>query len=232
MNNQFQGERFAGWSALASGVLGILAVLSLIAFYTFQVPRMLAENDLAAPGGFNLGLLNDLLTLAAGFFLLLLVLLFPGAAAKASPAQLAATLSGLAGATGILLTMLAFLLGRISLLQQAVFYALAFGPLGVWHLAVNTAGVGRWLFSARLARFGQIVGLGEVAAFAAFNLFGGWTILATTDFAALLTNYPLILGTLVGGLTGYIGGPLWAIGLGRALLAKVADRDRPPDPTA
>jgi hypothetical protein len=224
LNLNLPRTRFASWSALGSGILGLLAILALTIFYVFQVPGMLAQDGPAA-APFNFGTLNDVLTLAAAIFLLLLVVQFPASAGEPGARfPRTARWLGMLGALGIIAAMSAFVLGRISLVQQAIYYAVSFGPLGAWHLAVNST---RWrprLIPAGLARLGQVVGLGELAAFAAFLLFGGPRLLGATDLSQFLTNIPLLAGMLISGLTGYVGGPIWVIGLGRQLLSQADNK--------
>lgn len=216
-----QLTRYTGLAALATGSVAILAILSLIVFYMFQAPQAFRDAEQGISGFYFFGFLNDLLTLVAALPLLALVVSFYQLTRERTAGiGIVAMLLGLIGASGIVATMTFFVFHVISLTQQAVFFIISFGPLGLWHITTNYYGRREQIVPLRLARFGIVVGLGELIAFIAFFLFGGLNLLNSTDYQSLMTNYPLVIGIGIGGFLGYLGGPVWAVWLGRVFLSK------------
>ncbi len=209
--------RLASRSARLNGVLALLAILSLVLFYLFLLIQASGDAEAGFPGSF-FGPLNDLLTLLAALPLLVLAIAWFGLISeRAGVAGRAALLFGILGSLGVMATMTLFVLGALSLVEQGIYFVLALGPLGLWRLHTSYHGRQDDVLPPRLARFGMIVGLSELIAFLAFSRFGGWSLLSNPDFSSALTNYPLLIGVFVGGLTGYLGGPIWSLGLARAL---------------
>lgn len=212
--------RQAGGMALASGIFGLLAVASLLVFYSLLSLHAAQEGWGSTQGaGYPFGLLNDILTLLAALTTLILVLLIPALSQKrVNIFMQVGTLFGVAGSSGITMVMTVFLLGGISLVEQGAYYAIAFGPLGIWHIVVNGANP-KNIIPKGLARFGIIMGTGEVVASLSFVVFNGFQILNTADYQSVLNNYPMMFGTMLGGFLGYVGGPIWSVLLGRRLLS-------------
>ncbi len=196
---------WAGRAALGYGYVSIAAILALVLFYA---------------GVRIFGTINDFLTLVATLPLLALVLIFHRLVGRRNPlVSVVATSFGLIGGAAIVADMALFLARVIPLMAQVVVFILSFGPLGVWIFAVSSLGRAQGILPSRLAWFGVVIGVGELIASVSFLLFGGLRLLDTTDFRGLLSNYPLLIGTVPGGIVSYLGTPIWALWLGRVLVS-------------
>jgi len=217
-----QIKRKAGLISMVSGVLGIISIIALVLMYAIMIPQLSngdaqESSNAAAIFGFT----NDFLTLLTALFLLIFMIIFHLLHANmAYRISVIITLVGCIGAFWVVMVMAGFIFKTISLMEQGALFALAFGPLGLWHLRASYVGRINKVMSAPLFRLGIIVGVGEIVAFVSFFTFGGLEIFGMTDFQTLLSNYPLIIGASLGGIIGYVAGPIWSVGVGRFLLSE------------
>ena len=188
--------RIGGWSALASGAAAILALIAIALFFA-GVPSLGPANDL-------------LLALMALSMAPIAVALFRLAQQRFGPVAVAVLL------IGGLAAMLVFAINKVLMVLGVVRVTtytrigdrtlatamLGFAGVGLWLLAANL--LGRWhgWLPAGLTWLGVAVGLGFILMAATYWRWGG--------------SHPLMY---VSGLAWQLGYSIWAIWLGRMLLA-------------
>jgi len=221
MMDKTQIKRRAGLVSIISGALGIISIIAIVLMYATLIPQLSnggtqESSNTVAIFGFT----NDFLTLLTALFLLIFMILFHLIQANmAYRISVIITLVGCIGAFWIVMVMAGFIFKTISLMEQGALFTLAFGPLGLWHLRASYVGRINKVVSVSLSRLGIILGIGELVAFISFFAFGGLEIFSMTDFQALLSNYPLMIGASLGGIISYVAGPIWSVGVGRFLLS-------------
>jgi ketosteroid isomerase-like protein len=206
-------HRFAGWASIASGIVGLVAVVCLIAYLTTQAQTFM-QSGVMPPLG------RMLLTANVAGGLLQALLMIPAAIAVSalvergsSHVSQAMTVVGCIGLSVVALLKLLLLLP-----DPAVSDILFMGPtgsVGVWLVVVN------WLLAGKLALFarilGTIAGLGLVIVGVSFFFLGGLAVLSGGPFA-YANDVDFHIGIAVGGVPGFILYPVWAVWLGRTLL--------------
>ena len=141
----------AGQLAIASGIVGILATLVLIAFFILEAPQTVAAGAKTS----RLGALNDAL---GGIQLLLLL---PVAARLALAGNLPSRLGAIAGVVGLAAGAIASELYVLELIGFTVNYpmvAAGNGLVGVWILTISLGGEPR--LARGLKRLGIATGAG------------------------------------------------------------------------
>jgi hypothetical protein len=207
--------RSAGWAAIASGFVGILAVGSLIAYLTTQADEFI-KSGVMPPVGRLLITSNYVgVMLQAIFMIPVAVALHTLGRQRSVGVSRAAVTVGIIALCGVALFRL------LLLVNPAVSDILFMGPIGfvgVWLIVVN------WLLAGVLSRAiritGTIAGVGLVIVGASFFFLGGLVVLTEGPYA-YTSNVAFHIGIAVGGLPGFIIYPIWAILLGRKLLRGV-----------
>ena len=213
-------KRIGGWAALASGILYLFAFVALVLFFAVEYEQAASNNARGVEAFYPFGFASDLLPVFAAAATLILVGVLYGLLRDTAPrwSQIGAAFGAVGGLT-LLLTNLLFVLHAITLGQQGQFSFLAFAPTGVWLAIVNALARRDGLLSPRLSLLGMIVGIGEVVAVAVAIPSGALPMLATANFGSISGNLPLLISLSVGFLMGLIGGAVWPLGVGRALLS-------------
>ncbi|TME16196.1 MAG: hypothetical protein E6I63_07435 [Chloroflexi bacterium] len=208
----------AGQLAIASGIVGILATLVLIAFFILEAPQTVAAGAKTS----RLGALNDAL---GGIQLLLLL---PVAARLALAGNLPSRLGAIAGVVGLAAGAIASELYVLELIGFTVNYpmvAAGNGLVGVWILTISLGGEPR--LARGLKRLGIATGAGLLMIPLGVFLLGGLGSLSDSRLA--LRNYPFLATAAIGITAFAIALPIWSIWLGRQLrVAKAEARNLPP----
>lgn len=198
-------HHFSGWAAVASGVVGLIALAALFVYLSTQFGEF-QETGTIPPAGWVLLRINY-----AGVMLQAL-LLMPAAVTldkllrPASPkvSQLAIG-TGVAGLCGVAVLRL------LLLLTPAVSDILFMGPLGfvgVWLAIVNLLASG--VLPRALRVVGLLAAIGLIIVGASFFFLGGLAVLHDGPFA-YQDNAEFHLGIAIGGIPGFILYPIWAI---------------------
>jgi hypothetical protein len=203
---------FAGWAAVASGAVGIVSFVCLIAYLTTQVDQLI-KSGIMPPAGRIL-----ITTNYVGVLVQALLMLPVALAVNTLTRDRAPNASRIFLVVGIV-ALLGVALARLLLLfSPAVSDILFMGPMGfvgVWLIAVN------WLsadvMSTVLRILGMTAGLGLMILGASFFFLGGLAVLTDGPFA-YANNVNFHIGIRIGGFPGFILYPIWAILLGRRLL--------------
>lgn len=212
-------KRIGGWAGLASGALYLLAFVALVLFFAVEYEQAASNNARGVQAFYPFGFASDLLPVFAATATLILVGVLYGLVRDTAPRwSLLGAAFGVVGGLTLLLTNLLFVLHAITLGQQGQFSFLAFAPTGVWLAIVNALARRNGLLSPRLSLLGMIVGIGEVVAVAVAIPSGALPMLATGGYATISGNPPLLISLSVGFLLGLVGGAVWPLGVGRALL--------------
>ena len=212
-------KRIGGWAGLASGILYLLAFVALVLFFVVEYEQAVSNNARGVEGFYPFGFASDLLPVfAAAATLILVGVLYGLLRDSARGWSLLGAAFGVVGGLTLLLTNLLFVLHAITLGQQGQYSFLAFAPTGAWLALVNLLARRSGLLSPRLSLLGLVVGIGEVVAVAVAIPSGALPMLATGDFASISGNPPLLISLSVGFLMGLLGGAVWPLGVGRALL--------------
>jgi len=196
--------RYGPKSALASGVLMLLATVFLFAFYALEAPAILAEG---ADAWVPLGRTNDaLIGLAALSAIPLAALLHEAWRLRAAALSTTIFVIALVGLLLIGIVQLMYAANFISTAVQSLLTVAGWLGIGVWLIAVN-AGKAHPALSGVLAWLGVVAGVGFIGVGAAVVLLGD----AVSDPEAALTNPLAIVAGLSGAVALSIGYPIWAL---------------------
>ena len=188
-----------GWVALGTGIVVILAVLSLALMFTVSM---------------SFGAVNDVLNGIFGIFSAVLAWMLSAEHRAKSP-FLSHIALGLAfvGAIVSIVGSVLILYGFTDFLLAGLYSALGNALIGVWLVAFCYSLQGSQTLPRRLISFGFVVG-----ALMALGLIGIPGILARIDNMDSMPGYLYI--ALFGWLGTYVLYPIWTIWLGRSLLNK------------
>lgn len=204
--------RVAGWAAIASGVIGIVAVGCLIAYLATQA-REFMDSGVMPPVGAVLITSNYLGVLLQALCMIPVALALHSLGRQCSPRVSRATVTvGIVALAGVALLRL------LLLLNPAVSDILFMGPMGfvgAWLIVVNYLLAG--ILSGALRIVGSVAGVGLVVVGASFFFLGGLAVLTDGPFA-YANDADFHIGIAVGGLPGFILYPVWAFLVGRKLL--------------
>ena len=204
--------RGSAYAAIASGVIGIISVASLVVYLASQATEF-AESGVMPPLGKVL-----LTTNYAGVMLQALLMIPVALTVHAIGAQRSFRLSRIAVTIGVIALAVVAFLRLLLLLSPAVSDILFMGPMGfvgAWLIVVN------WLLAGTLTgalrATGMVAGIGLVILGASFFFLGGLVVLTDGPFA-YADDADFHVGIAIGGVPGLIVYPIWAILLGRTLL--------------
>jgi hypothetical protein len=202
--------RYGRKSALASGVLMLVATVFLFAFYALEAPAILAEG---ADRWVPLGRTNDaLIGLAALAAIPLAALLHEAWRSRAAGVSATVFVIAVAGLVLIGIVQLVYAANLISTATQSLLTVTGWLAIGVWLIAVN-AGKAHPAVGGALAWLGVGAGVGFMAVGAAVVLLGD----AVSDPEAALSNPLAIVAGLAGALSLSIVYPIWALWIWRRL---------------
>jgi hypothetical protein len=202
--------RYGRQSALASGVLMLVATVFLFAFYALEAPAILAEG---ADRWVPLGRTNDaLIGLAALAAIPLAALLHEAWRSRAANLSATVFVIGVAGLVLIGIVQLVYAANLISTATQSLLTVTGWLAIGLWLIAVN-AGKAHPAVNGVLAWLGVGAGVGFMAVGAAVVLLGD----AVSDPEAALSNPLAIVAGLAGALSLSIVYPIWALWIWRRL---------------
>jgi len=218
-----QLRRWGGWAALANGIIGALPLPFTVLFFAFEAPQAVKDVAQGITGFYPFGFLSDALPILVALAAVVVIVVLYRLERKGAPQLSAvAALLGLAGNLGMAVGGILIVFHKITVMEQVQLLVISLGPLGLWQILVNYLARRDGLLPSRLTGFGILSGVGQMAAFVVFFLFGGLSAAASSNAASILSNYPLLISLVigtVGGFLGYnIGAPVWAIWLGRVFL--------------
>lgn len=206
-------NRRAGWSAVASGLMGLMSFGCLLAMAGYIASHLPDEFKTLADAPFLLRLL--LKGVYVGSMLQALFMIPVAAAAHTLGRLRSPRLSQLATVVGIGALTIVVLLRVLIFVDSEVSDILFIGPMGfvgVWLIVVN------WLRRDRISRglriAGTVAGVGFVIAGMSFFFLGGLAEVAHPG--AYANNVPFHIGLWVGGIPAFILYPIWAILLARS----------------
>ncbi len=200
---------YAGWAAYLSGMAGILAMVTLLLFFGLEATPNSAQ-------GFHIwGPLSDICPIIQ--MLLLVVVaraLYLMERQTAPGVSLFAEVIGMVGMLGVAVLQLLLILDVIPFEQEVGPVVVATGVVGVWLILANHIGRVQRLLPSHLAWLGIAVGVAFLFEPAMLSMVGGGV-----DWRNIMSNYILLIGSALIFLVAYVGFPVWAIWLGRALTA-------------
>jgi hypothetical protein len=201
--------RRIGWLAIASGIVGILATVVLIAFYALEAPQAVAAGAKTS----RLGAVNDAM---GGVEYLLLV---PVAAmflpARETLTRLAA-IGGAAGLAGVAIVQELYVFGVIGSAVDYPAIAVGYALIGVWIATASLVGRRSAHLPHLLTLLGVAIGVGMLLIPVGVFLLGGLGVMTAPKL--VLTNYPFLASTAIAIIAIAIGLPLWSVWLGRYLV--------------
>lgn len=205
-------NRRAGWSAIASGLMGFMSFGSLLAGAVYIASHKPDEFKALA----DVPLLGRLLFkgVYVGSMLQALFMIPVAVAAHRLGRLRAPILSRVATAVGISALLVVIALRVLIFVNSEVSDILFIGPMGfvgVWLIIVNWLQRGRISRGLRIA--GTVAGVGFVIAGLSFFFLGGLNEVAHPG--AYGNNMPFHIGLWVGGIPAFVVFPIWAILLGR-----------------
>jgi hypothetical protein len=204
--------RSTGWSAIASGVVGIVSFVCLIAYLTTQVDQFI-QSGVMPPAGRILLTTNYVGVLVQA--LLMVPVAFAVSTLMRDKTPTASRIFLVVGIVALLGVALARLLLLFSPAVSDILFMGPMGFVGVWLIAVNWLSAG--VISRVLRITGMIAGLGLTILGASFFFLGGLAVLTDGPFA-YANNVNFHTGIRIGGVPGSILYPIWAILFGRRLL--------------
>ena len=211
-------HRPAGWAAIASGAIGIIAFGLLVAFLAITPTEILESKVTLEPG--VMPPVSRLLINSSdvGFILQALFMIPVALVLHAFGRQHAPGVSRATVTVGVFALSLIALLRLLTLLNPAVSGILFMGPtcfVGAWLIVVN------WLLAGVLSRglriTGTVAGIGLVIQSASFFFLGGRIVL-TEGPEAIADDVDFHNWNAIGGVPGSILFSIWAILLGYKLI--------------
>jgi hypothetical protein len=201
--------RRAGQVTIASGIVGVVATVVLIAFYILEAPQAVAAGAKTS----RLGAINDAL---GGVEYLLLVPLAAMLRRAGDGLSRLAAIAGVAGLAGVAIAQELYVFGVIGLQVNYPIVAVGSGLIGIWIGTVSLV-VGRSLhLSNGLALLGAGVGVGMLLIpVGAFPL-GGLSVMTAPKL--VMNNYPFLATVGIAIIAIAIGLPVWSIWLGRRVV--------------
>jgi hypothetical protein len=201
--------RRTGQLAIASGIVGVLATVVLIAFYVLEAPQAVAAGAKTAP----LGAANDAL---GGVEYLVLV----PVAAMLRPAgnrlSLLAAIGGVAGLVGVALAQELYVFGAIGPAVDYPAIAVGNGLIGVWIATVSLVAPHSVHLPRGLTLFGVAIGAGMLLIPVGVFLLGGLGVMTAPKL--LLNNIPFFVTVGIAIIAIAVGMPIWSMWLGRHLV--------------
>jgi hypothetical protein len=212
-------------AALAAGIIGAAATIFLILFFTLEAPR-----GIESPNRF--GFLSDLLPVfAAPPAVIVCIVMFLALRKNASRLSAVTALLGITGIAIVTISYLLYTMQWIDLNTQIAGYLLHQAPMGAWYILVSSLARRSGFLPPRLAKFGILVGSGQIISFILLYLLGGYSAMVSTSPAMIPSNIPLLIALIIGtpaGTLGYLGPPIWLIWLGLALRREGYQREYIP----
>lgn len=205
-------QRLTGWSAIASGVIGIIAVTSLMAFFAVETPQVRSTGNptVSSP----LGTTSDIALMLQALLMLPVAVALHARGRQRSPGLSRVALGlGVATLSTMVILQLLLVVKVLRFAQEGPPFTAAIGVLGLWLIVVNGSSSGA--LPRRITRTGSVAGIGFAVLAASFFAFGGPA--AAADPVGF-SNPALLIGSGIGTLVGFIAYPIWAILLGRTLL--------------
>jgi hypothetical protein len=193
-----------GWTSMATGVVGLFALLFIVLLYTVGGPFG-TLNDLA----------NGLLAILTG---ILAVLFYVQARAQSPLLSLGALILALIGALAVPLGSALVISGRTGWFRAALYASAGFGAIGLWLVWLNVSALHSLAWSHSLAVAGIVIG--AVMALGLAVLPGLFTASPAWDSAPweLAPWYVSYVGVAAGSLGWLVLYPIWCVLLGRAYL--------------
>lgn len=206
-------NRLAGWAAILSGMAASVALVTTFLFFAVEVNT---------GAGRLWGPLSDLSPIVQMAVLLIVApVLYVLERPVSSRLSLLALMIGMAGMLGVVFLQTFLMLGIIPTAQEIGLFAFAAGLVGVWLIVANFVGRQQRSVPSRLAWLGMVVGV----AYALEPVI--ITVVGETDLRTYTSNPLLVVASAIVFVVGYFGFPVWAIWLGRVLLARKApDEER------
>lgn len=200
---------YAGWAAYVSGIAGILAMVTLLLFFGLEATPSSAQ-------GFHIwGPLSDICPIIQMLLLLVVARALYLMERRSAPGlSLVAGVLGMIGMLGVALLQFLLIVKVIPFEKEVGPVVVATGLVGVWLILVNHVGRVQRLLPARLAWLGIAVGVAFILEPAMLSVIGGGV-----EWQNIMSNYLLLAGSALIFLVAYVGFPVWAIWLGRALTA-------------
>ena len=215
-------SRYAGWSALAYGILILAGLVALILFFSLEFARATSDGAQGKPGFYFFGFLSDVLPAVANAALLVLAFAWDGEAPAA--ARLWSRLGVACCILAALLNVVAFagITSRaLSVPQQAVVVMVANLPFGIWLLIASRLAGSAGTLPSPLATFGAVCGAALIAGALAFLLLGGLGWYSAPSFNSMFERLPLAITAIVVYLFQFAC-PIWALLVWRALASQSA----------
>src|ERR1700737_1202598 len=201
--------RRIGLLAIASGIVGILATVVLIAFYALEAPQAVAAGAKTS----RLGAINDAM---GGVEYLLLV---PVAAmflpARETLYRLAA-IGGVVGLAGVAIVQEFYVLGAIGAALDYPAIAVGYALIGVWIATASLVGRRSAHLPRGVTLLGVAIGVGMLLIPVGVFLLGGLSVMTAPKL--VLNNIPFFATVGVAIIAIAIGLPVWSIWLGRHLV--------------
>ena len=217
--NRLAPYRSVGWAAIASGVLALIAFVSLIAYLT-TTPQEILDSQVILDPGVMPPMSRFLLASNSVEIAFQSLLMIPVALAlhafghRRSPvASRAALALGILGLCGVALFQL---LPLINPKVSDIFFMGPTGFVGAWLIAINW--VLASVLSGRLRIVGTVAGIGLVIVGASFFFLAPGVDVLITRPLAYANDVDFHNGIAIGGVPGNILYPIWAILVGRSLL--------------
>jgi hypothetical protein len=212
-------RRFAALSAIASGVIGLMGFVFLIAFFALEAPAVMKSGNLTASTFF--GVLSNICGIAQMLLLIIVAVALAQSLAqhgsgRIAPLRRVGLACGVAGtvvmaAATVLSTMRVGAVGQVAMASM-----LGLAAVGLWLVISNYLGRADEVLSPRLAWLGVAVGAGIIIMAISFLGAGGPSMMQ--DPSSIPANFLVLTGIGIGTLALQIGLPLWSILLGRTLL--------------
>jgi hypothetical protein len=196
-------------AAFITGVMAIVGLIAIILFFGLEAPTATANSQ-----QFHFwGTLSDVSAPLTMIPLLVVILALHRFERSRAPvfSQVAAIV-GVVGALGVTILQVLLIARVLSFEQEVGPVVVANGVVGVWQILANYLARLQQVLPSRLAWLGLAVGVAEALYPVLFQILGGASFYSTIG-----SNYVLLTLTGVIFLVSYVGFPIWAIWLGRAL---------------
>jgi hypothetical protein len=197
--------RYTGWAAFFSGIASIVALVSLILFFSLETSASSAQTP------HLWGPISDIAPIFQMLFLLIVAVTFYFSQRALAPrVSLISCLIGMVGMGGVVLLQILLRLNILAFEQEVTLVLFATALVGVWLVMTSISGRRQGSLPSRLAWLGMAVGVAFVFEPVMLSAAGG-----AIAWRVFMSNYLLLVGSAVVFLVSYVGFPVWAFWLGR-----------------
>jgi hypothetical protein len=200
--------RYTSWAAVFSGIASIIALVSVILFFSLESSTSSAQSP------HFWGPVSDIAPIFQMLSLLIVALAFYFILRTKAPRfSLISCVIGVTGMVGVVLLQTLLRLNILTFEQEVTPLVFVTALVGVWLVMISILGQRQGILPTRLGWLGIATGVAFLLEPVMLSAAGG-----AVAWRVFMSNYVLMAGSAIVFLVSYVGFPVWAFWLGRLLL--------------